>query len=409
MPKRYRVLGMLFLVVFIMYLDRLAIGVAAPRIQADLGLGPKEWGWVIGAFTLAYAAFEMPSGALGDRVGQRRVLTRIVLWWSAFTAMTAMVTGLAPLLVVRFLFGAGEAGAFPNCTGVVSRWFPAQERARASSAFWIATSVGGMVTPLLVVPMQQAFGWRPVFLVLGCIGVLWAIAWRSWYRDPEMDIARTGAPWKLMLRDRNFRWVLIMYHCYCWGAYFYLSWIYVYLQTGRGMTEDQMKVASSLPWVLGLAGILAGGFLSDGLSRRFGLRVARSAVGAPTLILAGAAMAAATFTKDNYVAVGLLAVGMGVMNMMLPVAWAVCADVGGEHAGAVSGAMNTAGQLGSFLSAVVFGYLVEWLGSYDRALLPLALMLVAGGAAFAMIDPRQRLGAPEGGLHERTDRLVAGD
>lgn len=383
---------MLFLVVFVMYLDRLAIGVAAPRIQADLGLGPKEWGWVIGAFTLAYAAFEMPSGALGDRVGQRSVLTRIVLWWSAFTAMTAAVTGLAPLLVVRFLFGAGEAGAFPNCTGVVSRWFPAGERARASSAFWVATSVGGMVTPLLVVPMQRAFGWRMVFVAFSFLGVAWAIVWRSWYVDPVVTVERTGAPWGLMLRDTNFRWVLVMYHCYCWGAYFYLSWIYVYLQTGRGMTEDQMKWASSLPWVLGLAGILAGGFLSDGLSRRFGLRVGRSAVGAVSLILAGAAVAGATFTADNFMAVGLLTVGMGVMNMMLPVAWAVCADVGGEHAGAVSGAMNTAGQLGSFVSAVAFGYLVEWLGSYDRALLPLALVTMGGGVAFAMIDPRRRLG-----------------
>jgi nitrate/nitrite transporter NarK len=102
-------------------------------------------------------------------------------------------------------------------------------------------------------------------------------------------------------------------------------------------------------------------------------------------------MVGATLTRDNTVAVGLLAVGLGVMNMMLPVAWAVCADVGGEHTGAVSGAMNTAGQLGSFVSAVAFGYLVEGLGSYDLALMPLAGMLLVGGAAFAMIDPRRAL------------------
>ncbi len=393
MQKRYLVLGMLFLMVFIMYLDRLAIGVAAPRMQAELGLTPKEWGWVIGAFTLAYALFEMPSGALGDRTGQRTVLTRIVLWWSGFTAMTAAVTGLGPLLAVRFLFGAGEAGAFPNATGVVARWFVAEERARASSAFWIATSVGGVLTPLLVVPLQKAYGWRLAFVLFGFIGVAWAMAWRAWYVDPAVTAERTAAPWGLMLRDRNFRWVLVMYHCYCWGGYFYLSWIYTYLQTGRGMTEDQMKWTSAAPWVAGLAGILAGGFLSDGLSKRFGLRVARCAVGAPSLFLAGVAMAGATLTADNTWAVVLLTGGMGVMNMMLPVAWAVCADVGGEHTGAVSGAMNTAGQLGSFLSAVAFGYLVEGLGSYDRALLPLALMLMAGGAAFAMIDPRRKLGA----------------
>jgi len=364
LPQRRSVLGMLFLMVLIMYLDRLAIGVAAPRMQAELGLGPGQWGWVIGAFTLAYAAFEMPSGALGDRNGQRTVLTRIVVWWSAFTALTGAVTGLGPLLAVRFLFGAGEAGAFPNATGVVARWFPAGERARASSAFWIATSVGGVMTPLVVVPMLKAYGWRVPFVIFAVIGLVWAVVWQSWYRDPVGTVDRKAAPWGLMLRDRNFRWVLVMYHCYCWGGYFYLSWIYTYLQTGRGLTEEQMKFASALPPLLGMAGILAGGFLSDGLARRYGLRVGRCAVGAPALIAAGVLMMAATVTKDNTWAVGLLAVGMGVLNMMLPVAWAVCADVGGEHTGAVSGAMNTAGQLGSFISAV----------------------------AFAMVDPRRRLG-----------------
>lgn len=393
MPKRYLVLGMLFLVVFVMYLDRLAIGVAAPRMQAEFGLGPKEWGWVTGAFTLAYAVFEMPGGALGDRTGQRKVLARIVVWWSGFTALTAAVTGLWPLLVVRFLFGAGEAGAFPNCTGVVARWFDAGERARASSAFWIATSVGGILTPLIVVPLQKAYGWRMAFLLGGLLGVLWAVVWWAWYRDPVVEVQRRKAPWGAMLRDANFRWVLVMYHCYCWGAYFYLSWIYTYLQLGRGLSEEQMKFASALPPLMGFGGILSGGFLSDWLLGRFGVRTARCAVGAPSLVLAGLAMAAATMTKDNYWAVGLLALGMGVMNVMLPVAWAVCADVGGENTGAVSGAMNTAGQLGSFLSAVAFGYLVEGLGSYDRALLPLAGMMVAGGVAFAMIDPRRRIGA----------------
>lgn len=396
MPKRYVVLAMLFLMVLIMYLDRLAIGVATPRMQAELGLGPKEWGWVIGAFTLAYAAFEMPSGSMGDRSGHRKVLTRIVLWWSGFTALTGAVSGLAPLLIVRFLFGAGEAGAFPNSTGVVSRWFPAGERARASSAFWIATSTGGMATPLLVVPLMKAYGWRAPFFIFGVIGVLWAVVWHMWYRDPGVVVERKSAPWGRMLRDRNFRWVLVMYHCYCWGAYFYLSWIYTYLQTGRGFSEEQMSHVAALPPLFGLCGTLSGGFLSDALVRRFGLRVGRCAVGAPSLILAGVAMLAATMTTNNYWAVGLLAVGLGVMNMMLPVAWAVCADLGGAHTGAVSGGMNTAGQLGSFLSAVAFGYLVEWLGSYDRALMPLAAMLLVGGAAFAMIDPRRRLTDEEG-------------
>jgi len=151
MPYRYRVLAFLFTLIFVMYLDRLCIAVAGPRIQADLGLTPVAWGWVLGAFTLAYAAFEIPSGALGDRIGPRRVLTRIVIWWSVFTAVTGLASGYGMLLIVRFLFGAGEAGAFPNCASTVSRWIPKAERARSLSTLWLASGFGGIMTPLIVV------------------------------------------------------------------------------------------------------------------------------------------------------------------------------------------------------------------------------------------------------------------
>src|SRR5437588_6652957 len=138
MPYRVRVLALLFLLVVVMYFDRLCIAVAGPRMQRDLGITPSHWGWVIGAFTLGYALFEIPSGMLGDRIGPRKVLTRIVLWWSAFTALTGVVPSFRMLLLVRFLFGAGEAGAFPNCAAVIGRWFPQRERARAASVIWLA-------------------------------------------------------------------------------------------------------------------------------------------------------------------------------------------------------------------------------------------------------------------------------
>lgn len=408
MPQRFRVLGLLFLLVFVMYLDRLCIAVAGPRMQQDLNLSPREWGWVIGAFTLAYALFEMPSGAMGDRLGQRKVLTRIVLWWSAFTALTGTVTSLGPLLLIRFLFGAGEAGAFPNCAGVVSRWIPAQERARSTSIFWIASSLGGIVTPLLVVSIQQTYSWRVAFYLFGFIGIFWAALWYWWFRDhpqqkygiskeelthigTQIQESHRRVPWKLMFRDRNFQRILVMYHLYCWGAYFYLSWLHTYLQIGRGLTEDQMKIASTLPYAAGAVGVLAGGFLSDRLMKKYGVRIARCSIGSVSLILAGALMLMATRTTDNQWAIAYIAVGLGVMNAMLPVAWSICVDIGGQHAGAVSGAMNMSGQMGSFISSVAFGYFVELFGSYDLALIPLAVMLILGGVVFILIDPRKTL------------------
>jgi len=403
MPHRLRVLVFLFALIFVMYLDRLCIAVAGPRMQADLHLTPVQFGWVIGAFTIAYAAFEIPSGALGDRIGPRRVLTRIVLWWSAFTAATGLARSYPVLLVVRFLFGAGEAGAFPNCAATISRWVPKSERARSLSTLWVASGFGGIMTPLIVVSIQKSYGWRLPFYLFAILGVAWSAAWWVWFRDrpqwkkgvSEAELRLIGdpapshgpVPWARLFRDRNLQLLMLMYHCYCWGAYFYLSWLPTYLQLGRRLTEDQMKYASSLPAAAGLIGVASGGYLSDRLARRHSLRVARCTIGSACLIGAGILLAAAALTANVRNAVILITLGLGVMNGMLPVSWSLCVDLGREHSGAVSGAMNTAGQIGSFVSSVCFGYIVQASGSYDRGLLPLAAMLIVSGSIFAAIRP----------------------
>jgi MFS transporter, ACS family, glucarate transporter len=408
MPYRFRVLGLLFTLVFIMYLDRLCIAVAGPRIQEEMGISPSRWGWVIGAFTLAYALFEIPSGILGDRIGPRRILTRIVLWWSAFTALTGAATSFRLLLAVRFLFGAGEAGSFPNCTSAVSRWFPASERARALSVFWTATAMGGALAPPIVVSIEQKHGWRAAFYAFGSLGVFWSAIWYGWFRDspaeksgvspaerekigPGLRHSSGRMRWSQVLRNGNFLRLLLMYHTYCWGAYFYLSWLHTYLQKGRGLTENQMEIASALPSIAGLAGLVAGGYFSDRLTRTHSLRFARCSIGSAGLIVSGVLLLGATVTPNPWAAVALLTIGLGAMDLMLPVAWSICVDAGGEHAGAISGAMNTAGQAGSLISSVAFGYWVEWYGSYDRALMPLAAMLIVSGCVFATIDPAKKM------------------
>lgn len=408
MPYRFRVLGLLFILVFVMYLDRLSIAVAGPRIQHEMGISPSHWGWVIGAFTIAYALFEIPGGMLADRIGPRKVLTRIVLWWSAFTALTGAATSYRILLIVRFLFGAGEAGAFPSCTAAVSRWVPPQERARALSVFWMATAVGGALAPPIVVSIEQRHGWRAAFYALGSLGVFWSFIWYWWFRDSPAEksavpaaerrvIGQTPARpagrirFSQLARDGNFWRLLLMYHTYCWGAYFYLSWLHTYLQVGRGLTENQMEIASALPSWAGLAGLLAGGYFSDRLAKKHSLRLARCSIGSVSLILSGALLLGATAATNVWTAVAFLTVGLGVMDLMLPIAWSICVDAGGEYAGTISGAMNMAGQAGSLISSVAFGYWVEWWGSYDRALMPLAAMLIVSGCLFATIDPARKI------------------
>src|SRR5580704_10469537 len=185
--RRYGVAGLLILLFAITYLDRVCISVAGPRIQESLHIDPIGWGWVTGMFTLSYCLFEIPTGALGDRIGPRRVLTRIVLWWSAFTALTGAMTSYYPLLLVRFLFGAGEAGAFPNASIVVARWFPPTQRATMAGVTLMASQIGGAIAPLLVVPIQMRYGWRASFFVFGALGVIWATVWGTWFRDSPAE------------------------------------------------------------------------------------------------------------------------------------------------------------------------------------------------------------------------------
>jgi ACS family glucarate transporter-like MFS transporter len=189
MKYQYRVLGMLSLLSVITYLDRVCIAVAGPRMQDALHISPQAWGWVSSVFFLSYGAFEIPSGALGDRIGPRRVLTRIVVWWSAFTTFTGIVSSYSILLLVRFCFGAGEAGAYPNASAVIGRWIPAGKRTRAWGAVWMTSQVGAALSPLLVVPLQLHYGWRASFFVFGILGLAWSVTWYVWFRDSPHEKA----------------------------------------------------------------------------------------------------------------------------------------------------------------------------------------------------------------------------
>jgi MFS family permease len=419
MKYRYRVLGMLLLLSIVTYIDRVCISVAGPAMQKDLGISPERWGWVVGLFAISYAVFEIPSGAMGDRIGARKVLTRIVIWWSVFTSLTGTVSNYFLLLLVRFMFGAGEAGAYPNSSSSISRWFPVVERARAHGLVWMASRVGGAVSPLLVIPIQMRWGWRASFYSFGVLGVVWAIFWYRWYRDtPREKPAVTAAeiqeieegqgaagrlrhslPWRVALKHGNFWAILLMYHTYCWGSFFFLSWLHTFLAKGRGFTADELRSLSSLPFIFGGLANLAGGFTSDRLVRRVGLKWGRRAVGVAGLTASAMFMLATAFTANKVASVVLLSFAYAGSDFMLPVAWAVCLDVGRRYAGAMTGAMNMAGQLGSFLSSVTFGYLVAWFGTYNAVLPPMAAMLVVSAALWLKIDPTRELVSEEQAGH----------
>jgi ACS family glucarate transporter-like MFS transporter len=402
---RHRVLGMLFLLSIITYLDRVCISVAAPAMQADLKMTPSQLGLVFGIFTLAYGVFEIPSGWMGDRFGPRRVLTRIVLWWSAFTALTGAVTNFVMLLVARFLFGAGEAGAYPNTSCAISRWFPPYERARAQGLVWMASRLGGALAPFLVIPLQSAFGWRAVFYFFSLIGVVWAIAWYAWFRDDprqmagvnKAEIERIGPstaqhaiPLRQLLASRNLWAVMLMYHFYCYGSYWYIAWTPTYLAQAKNMSGATLAAYSALPFLLGAAANGLGGVVGDSLVRRLGLTRGRRIVGMAGVTLGGVFMLLSLLIENPLIAAAVLACGFAASDFMLPTCWAVCLDIGKDQAGTVTGAMNTAGQMGATIMAYGFGVLVESYG-WNWPLVVMAGFSFTSALIWLRIDPTERL------------------
>ena len=249
MKYQHRVLGMLSLLAVITYLDRVCIAVAGPRMQEALHISPEAWGWVTSVFFLSYSAFEMPTGALGDRIGPRRVLTRVVAWWSAFTTLTGTVSNYYVLLLVRFCFGAGEAGAYPNASAVIARWIPAAKRTRAWGIVWMTSQIGAALSPILVVPIQMRYGWRAPFFVFGVLGVLWSVAWYVWFRDSPQEKAGVteaerreigsapglqhhGMPWATALRIPALWRIAAIGACYVYALGFFQAWLQTYLVKG---------------------------------------------------------------------------------------------------------------------------------------------------------------------------------
>jgi ACS family glucarate transporter-like MFS transporter len=404
---RNRVLALLSVLSIITYLDRVCISVAGPRMQEELHISPEGWGWVVGVFTISYGAFEIPSGYLGDIFGPRRVLMRIVLCWSAFTSLTGIASNYLFLLLTRFGFGAGEAGAYPNASASISRWFPAVERARALGIVWMSSQIGGAVAPLLVVPLQARYGWRSSFYVFGAVGALWCVAWNRWYRDTPADVPDTpqleikevsvtprrtshGLPWGIAFRSKNLWAIMMLAFSYVYGIYFFQSWLHTYLVKGRGFSEEALLL-STLPYVLGAIANICGGLSGDAMVKKFGLTRGRRAIGVIGLSTACFFTLATVLTANKFAALLFLGLVYAGITFQQPSVWAVCIDVGKEYAGAVSGAMNTAASIGALLCAILFGYFVKISGSYDLPLIPMAVMLSLGTALWFKVDPAEEL------------------
>ncbi len=411
MKKRYQLVLLFVIFAVITYLDRNSISALGEDITRELGLSDSQWGIVLAAFSFAYGAFEIPTGMMVDKIGPRKTLFRIVIWWSIFTILTGFVSGFYFLLIVRFLFGAGEAGAFPTVSVAIARWFPSKDRGGIQSIVWMGSRMGGALAPVLSIQLADSFGWRGVFWLFGCLGLVWGLFWYFWFKDEPKDMKNISeAEVKLIEEGRDFKphthkllslktiwsnsniWALMgMYHCLLYGAYFYMSWMPKYLQNGRGIPKADLGWMVSLPFVLGMGGCLLGGFASDYLAKKKGLKYGRRYVGMLGLVMAGICMIVGSLIQDTSLSIIFLGLGLAFKDFTLPVSWSAATDIGGAYAGSVSGSMGLAGQMGSVVMATAFGFILEATGSYELPVRIIGVIVILGGLLWFKIDASKPL------------------
>jgi sugar phosphate permease len=430
---RYLVLTYLCLLAFILYLDRACIGQAGPNIKQDLRLTDSEFGDVLAAFTVGYGLFMAIGGRIGDRFGSRIVLVVLVVWWSAFTSLTATVTTFAVLLLVRFIFGIAEAGAFPNCARIVSRWFPIHARGFPQGMLNTTALVGAamahyaaaLTMDLFDNELKQFFlenfgsvpiGWRWMFVVFGLLGIVWAVCfWFSYRDDPATDprvnqaerdyiahdqaivesTTQVGVPWKRVLLSRNIWLIGFINTCASAGSYFYMSWFPTYLQEGRGVQPLHSGALSSMVLAGGALGSAFGGLLGDRILRlTAGRKRTRSIIGTTVMTLAAGCLVGSVQLHNDFAASLLVAVGFFSMMTMIASWWGAVNDISGRHVGVLFGLMNSLGIFGGICAQKFPGWLANQHGvkrlsgrdQWDPILYYLAGVLLIGAIAWALVN-----------------------
>ena len=408
---RHAVLWMTVAAYLITYMDRVVISTAAPSIQAEFGLTKETMGWILGAFQISYAMFQIPGGWLGDKFGPRAALTAVVAWWSFFTAATAFTWNATSMIVCRFLFGMGEAGAFPIATRSLSRWMLPSERGWAQGVTHAGSRLGGAITPILVAFLIASFSWHAPFILFAFVGLGWAAAWWFFYRnspsehamvnDAERELIhgalgdrsklRPKVPWGRIFSAPQMWFLSAMYFCYGWSIVIFLQWFPTYLNDAHGFDIKTMGLLASIPLFAGVVGDLAGGWISDLLLKRGGnITFARRIVAAIGFAIAAVIVPIAAMSENPFVAVAWFGLAVFGLELVVGVAWAITLDIGDEYAGSVSAVMNTFGNVAGAIGVVATGYIVSHQG-WETAFFIIAGLSALGCVLCFTVDAAKKL------------------
>jgi len=398
---RWLILGLLFLISLVTYIDRVNISVAGKEMMTEFGLSSVQLGAAFSSFVFGYALFQIPGGWLGDRWGPRAVLTGAVLWWSLFTVLTAAVSfpllkslfGLfGALLLIRFLVGVGEAAALPNFNRAVANWLAPSERGLGIGVSIGGIGLGSALTPPLVAVLMERYGWRTAFYVSGVVGLFVAAIWfliardrpdrhpwvteeeAAWIGRPESDAQAGKIGFSDLLRRRSVWFLTLSYTMLGYIAYIYLSWFFLYLVNVRNFTVLKGSFLATAPFLAIALFCPLGGWLTDRLTDRYGPGLGRSGVGAAGMFLTALLIFLGAIAQEPYTAIVLLSLGAGVLYATVGAYWSSTIDLSHRHSGALSGLMNMGANLGGTLSPTLTPLLGERWGW------PIALGVAAGAA-----------------------------
>lgn len=432
---RYEVLVFVCGLSMITYIDRVSFGAAGKEIAASLGLaGTPDLKWAFVAFSIAYGLFEIPAGWLGDRWGPRGTLIRIVWWWSVCTALTGLVGlavgsvtigGLASLIALRFLFGAGEAGAYPNITRAIHNWFPIERWEMAQGMVWMSGRLAGGITPFLWAvlvagtPYTAPLAWRGVFFLFGGIGLVWCTLFALRFRnrpaehprvnqaeidligihdapvpvDPATSLGPAAAaesiessepaeaethsvPWRLLATNRSLIALCFMYSLINYGWGFNITYLAGYLKDRYKVEDSDLWGAlyKGAPLWVGAVGCLVGGMVVNAVTKRLGdRRLGRQVVCMGALLMCAGCWWFAPSAPDMHWFCLLISLGAFGIDMTLGAAWASCQDIGRRHAAVVAACMNMIGTFGAAVAGWVTGTIVERTVAAKAASLGLAV------------------------------------
>ena len=415
-PLRWLILGLLFAISVVTYIDRVNISVTARQMMPALGLTEQEMGFVFSAFVIGYALFQIPGGWLGDRWGIRIVLMIALIWWSCFTAWTAIAATsflaaplgiVGALALVRFLLGVGEAAALPTFNRAVTDWLPVHERGLGIGIAIGGIGIGAAITPPISAWMMVNYGWQSAFYLSSGIGFVLAVIWwflaadrpsqHPWHRHDEttsstMSVASTGlsSSWAILRRTPSVWWLMLSYGCLGYVAYVYMSWFYLYLVNERGFNVLRGGLFAAAPFLAILVSCPLGGWVTDRLTMRHGTIKGRRIVGMTGMGLAAGSIALGASAESPYLALASLSLGAGWLYFTIGAYWSSASDLSPHHAGSLSGFMNMGANLGGTISPTLTPWLAQQWG-WGASLGLAAFISLLGGIIWLRIRPEDRL------------------